>query len=154
MKNLTWDALGLNSDRVYHWQLLLEEFAPEIVYIKGIHNTVTDAISQLEYNPKVNLTNENNHAMHGTSMEETTTIKRRTCSKLWHWYNETTSGHRPRNVILPKCLQTIPSHYTRDCICPWCQTQNSASNSTQLLTKDWKSALWTIHMWSAKRKGW
>ncbi len=39
-KNLTQDALGLTSDRVYHWQLLLEEFAPEIVYIKGIHNMV------------------------------------------------------------------------------------------------------------------
>jgi hypothetical protein len=39
------DALGLTSDRVYHWQLLLEEFAPEIVYIKGIHNLVADAIS-------------------------------------------------------------------------------------------------------------
>jgi hypothetical protein len=44
-KNLTQDALGLTSDRVYRWQLLLEEFAPEIVYIKGIHNTVVDAIS-------------------------------------------------------------------------------------------------------------
>jgi hypothetical protein len=44
-ENLTQDALGLTSDRVYHWQLLLEEFAPEIVYIKGIHNTVTDAFS-------------------------------------------------------------------------------------------------------------
>ncbi len=36
-KNLTCDALGLTSDRVYRWQLLLEEFAPEIVYIKGVH---------------------------------------------------------------------------------------------------------------------
>jgi hypothetical protein len=45
-KNLTQDALGLTSDRVHHWQLvLLEEFAPEIVYIKGIHNRVADAIS-------------------------------------------------------------------------------------------------------------
>jgi hypothetical protein len=44
-KNLTRDALGLTSDRVDHWQLLLEKFAPEIVYIKGIHNSVTDAIS-------------------------------------------------------------------------------------------------------------
>ncbi len=32
-KNLTRDALGLTSNRVYHWQLLLEEFAPEIVYV-------------------------------------------------------------------------------------------------------------------------
>jgi hypothetical protein len=44
-KNLTRDALRLTSDRVYPWGLLLEEYAPEIIYIKGIHNTVADAIS-------------------------------------------------------------------------------------------------------------
>jgi hypothetical protein len=47
-KNLTQDALCLTSDRVYHWRLLLEDFAPEIVYMKGIHNTFADAI---EVNP-------------------------------------------------------------------------------------------------------
>jgi hypothetical protein len=46
-KNLTRDSLGLTSDRVYCWQLLLEEYAPGIINIKGIHNTVADAISQL-----------------------------------------------------------------------------------------------------------
>ena len=51
-KNLIRDALGLTSDRVYQWRLLLEEYAPEIVYINGIHNTVADAIFQLEYNPE------------------------------------------------------------------------------------------------------
>ncbi len=56
-KNLTRDALGLISDRVYCWRLLLEEYAPEIIYIKGIHNTVVDAILQLEYDPKLNTTN-------------------------------------------------------------------------------------------------
>jgi hypothetical protein len=44
-KNLLQDALGLTSDRVYHWILLLEEDGPTIVYIKGIHNTVADAMS-------------------------------------------------------------------------------------------------------------
>jgi hypothetical protein len=44
-KNLLQDALGLISDRVYHWGLLLEEFAHEIVCIKGIHSLVADAIS-------------------------------------------------------------------------------------------------------------
>ncbi len=45
-KNLTRDALGLTSDRVlYHWRFLLEEYAPKIIYIKGIHNTLADAIS-------------------------------------------------------------------------------------------------------------
>ncbi len=58
--NLIRDALGLTSDRVYRWRLLLEEYAPEIVYIKGIHNTVADAISRLEYNPEINPTDEQN----------------------------------------------------------------------------------------------
>jgi hypothetical protein len=44
-KNLLRDVLGLTSNRVYRWRLLLEEYAPEIVYIKGIHITVADAIS-------------------------------------------------------------------------------------------------------------
>jgi hypothetical protein len=44
-KNLTREALGLTSDRVYQWRLLLEEYAPEIIYIKGIYNTVADAVS-------------------------------------------------------------------------------------------------------------
>ena len=44
-KNLTRDALGLTSDRVYRWRLLLEEYAPEIVHIKRIQHTVADAIS-------------------------------------------------------------------------------------------------------------
>ena len=50
-KNLVQDEFGLLSDRVYCWQLLLEEFSPKIVYIKGIDNTVADVISCLEYDP-------------------------------------------------------------------------------------------------------
>ncbi len=30
-KNLTRDALGLTSDRVHQWRLILEEYGPEIV---------------------------------------------------------------------------------------------------------------------------
>ncbi len=47
-KNLIQDALGLTSDRVYRWRLLLKEYGPKIVHIKGIHNTVADAISRLD----------------------------------------------------------------------------------------------------------
>eukprot|EP00804_Cyclotella_cryptica_P019200 CCRYP_006116-RA/>CCRYP_006116-RA protein AED:0.37 eAED:0.06 QI:0/0/0/1/0/0/2/0/360 len=50
-KNLIQDALGSTSDRVYLWRLLLKEFGPEIVYIKGTHNTVADAISCLDIGP-------------------------------------------------------------------------------------------------------
>jgi hypothetical protein len=34
-KNLTRDGLSLASDRVARWRTLLEEYAPEIFYIKG-----------------------------------------------------------------------------------------------------------------------
>jgi hypothetical protein len=61
--NLIKDALGITLDRVYQWRLLLEEYGPEIVYIKGIHNTIADAISQLEYDPSINQTAENYHMM-------------------------------------------------------------------------------------------
>ena len=48
-ENLIQDALGLTSDRVYRWRLLLEEYGLKIVHIKGIHNTVADAISRLDF---------------------------------------------------------------------------------------------------------
>ncbi len=53
-QNLIRDALGSTFSHVYRWRLFLEEFGPEIVYIKGINNTVADAISWLDYNPMVN----------------------------------------------------------------------------------------------------
>jgi hypothetical protein len=76
--NLIRDALGMTSDRVYGWRLLLEEYRPKIVYIKGIHNTLADTISQLEYDPNVNQTAENHHL---------TKVKRRSskCSQRQSW---------------------------------------------------------------------
>ena len=53
-KNLMQNALGMTSDRVYRWRLLLEEYGPVIEYIKGIDNTVADAMSRLEYDPDKN----------------------------------------------------------------------------------------------------
>ena len=47
-KNLVRDALGITSDWEYRWRLLLEEYGPKIVYIKGIHNTIADVNSWLE----------------------------------------------------------------------------------------------------------
>jgi hypothetical protein len=53
-KNPIQDALGLTSDRVYQWRLLLEEYDPEVFHIKGIHNTVADTILHLSYSPAQN----------------------------------------------------------------------------------------------------
>jgi hypothetical protein len=58
-QNLMRDALGLTSDRVYRWRLILEEYGPEIVYIKGIDNTVADAISRLDFSPPALKTQQN-----------------------------------------------------------------------------------------------
>ena len=68
-KNLVQDALGLSSDCVYHWRLLLEEFGPNIVYIKGIDNTVADAISCLDYNPNKNIKDLNSHQQLGNMVK-------------------------------------------------------------------------------------
>jgi hypothetical protein len=90
-KNLTRDALGLASDRVYRWRLLLEKYAPKIVFIKGIHNTVADAILQLEYDPKLNKANEYTHAMLGVEPEELSLQLWKSFVHHWHSYNETST---------------------------------------------------------------
>ncbi len=90
-KILTRDALGLTSDRVYHWRLLLEEYAPKIIYIKGIHNTVADAILRLEYDPKLIKTNEYTHAMLGVEPEELSAQWWKSFAHNWLSYNETST---------------------------------------------------------------
>ena len=47
-KNLEYENSTATSQRAMRWRVLLEEFGPEIVYIKGVHNTVADAISRLD----------------------------------------------------------------------------------------------------------
>ncbi len=49
MKNL-----GESSDRVMRWKLLLNEYDLTIQYIRGVDNTVADAISRLDYCPTKN----------------------------------------------------------------------------------------------------
>jgi hypothetical protein len=103
-KNLTQDALGLISDSVYHWRLLLEEFAPEIVYIKGIHNTVADAISRLDYNPKVDPTSKFNYSNFGIPAKGDTIVKWIAFSKLWRCYNENNPGNETQECNLNKAF--------------------------------------------------
>jgi hypothetical protein len=45
-KNLT--HRNFNAKRVMRWRLVLEEFGPDLQYIKGERNVVTDALSRLE----------------------------------------------------------------------------------------------------------
>ena len=43
--NLTYK--NFNKDRVIHWRLAIEEYLPELIYIKGEKNVVADALSRL-----------------------------------------------------------------------------------------------------------
>lgn len=45
-KNLT--CKNFNTERVMRWRLVLEEFGPELRYIKGENNIVADALSRLD----------------------------------------------------------------------------------------------------------
>ena len=45
-KNLT--CKNFNTERVMRWRLVLEEFGPELNYIKGENNVVADALSRLD----------------------------------------------------------------------------------------------------------
>jgi hypothetical protein len=96
--NLIRDALGMTLDRVFRWRLLVEEYGPKIVYIKGIHNTVANAISWLEYDPSVNRTAENYHL---------TKVKKRSFkrhqSQSWmtvskHWCNLGIDTNKPKDL--------------------------------------------------------
>ena len=46
-KNLVHAATISQSQRVMRWRLILEEFGPDVIHIKGENNTVTDAMSRL-----------------------------------------------------------------------------------------------------------
>ena len=43
---MLWECLFSTVE--YRWRLLIEEFSPQIEYIKGVDNTVADAISCLD----------------------------------------------------------------------------------------------------------
>lgn len=47
-KNTMGNLLGNTSYKVLRWHHFLEEYNSEFVYIKGIHNTISDSISFLD----------------------------------------------------------------------------------------------------------
>jgi hypothetical protein len=114
-KNLTRDGLGLTSDRVARWRILSEEYAPEIIYIKRIHNTVAEVISRLDYDPKLNTTNEYNHATHVKSTKVQSNHHWMMFSKFWSCFNETQD---PDDVNPIKMNQVFANRSEEDEIFP------------------------------------
>ena len=64
-KNLTYEKHV--SDRVMRWHLFLEEYGPDIRYIKGEHNIIADALSWLDI--QVNRKHQNHTEMSFLSTE-------------------------------------------------------------------------------------
>ena len=52
-KNLMYKTF--NSDRVMQWRLYIEEYSPDLQYIKGEKNAVADALSRLDMDEEPNL---------------------------------------------------------------------------------------------------
>ena len=100
-KNLIHDALGLTSDHVNQCRLLLEEYSPEIMHIKGIQNTVANAISRLDFGL---IPNEQENWM--------------TFTKCWCYYTkqqesvENTSAHQDQMSLV------FANHSNEDVIYP------------------------------------
>ena len=69
-KNITYKAF--NTDRVMCWRLIIEEYGPDLEYIKGTHNTIADALSRL-------------------GIKKTTTIQHRTKCRIFRYYQTRTS---------------------------------------------------------------
>ena len=57
-KNLESELVYLTSEIGLRWRLLIEEFGITIKYIKGVNNTVADALSRLEFASKKSDTSE------------------------------------------------------------------------------------------------
>lgn len=55
-KNLTFTQF--NTERVLRWRMVLEEYGPELIYIKGPDNVVADALSRLELIPETTPENQ------------------------------------------------------------------------------------------------
>ncbi len=107
-----------------------EEYGPKIVYINGIHNTVADAVSWLEYDPSVNLTAE---SFHMTKVRNKQSHQRQcwmTVSKNWckldidsdnlesytnkHDWNLMFAHHEEEDKIYPLTLTEIADAQCKD----------------------------------------
>eukprot|EP00804_Cyclotella_cryptica_P008994 CCRYP_003093-RA/>CCRYP_003093-RA protein AED:0.16 eAED:0.18 QI:0/0/0/1/0/0/2/0/370 len=142
-ENLIQEALGLTSDRVYRWRLLLKKFGPEIVYIKGTHNTVANAISRLDIGP---IPSEHENWMtftkcwcHYTMQEESATYT----SAYQEEMDLVFANHSKEDVIYPLTVREIAEAQKLDASLKTLKDQYSTQlvESTHLLCKDRKMVI-------------
>ncbi len=112
------DVLGLTLDKVYRWMLLLEEYRPKIAYIKGIHNTVADTISQFEYDHSVNQTAESYYMTKFKSSKHSQRQNWMIVSRHWCNLAVNTDTHEDLNHM-------FAHHEEEEEIYPLCRSPNS-----------------------------
>jgi hypothetical protein len=78
---------------------LLEEYGPQIVYVKGIHNTVADTISWLDYDPSVNQTAESYYMPIVKSLKHSQRQNWMAVSKRWCNLEIDTNKHENLNFV-------------------------------------------------------
>jgi hypothetical protein len=88
----------MTLDWVYQWRLLLEEYGPEIVYIKGINNNIADPISRLEYDPSVDQTAENYHLIKVKRRSSKRSQRQSWMTVSKHWYNLEIDTNKPKDL--------------------------------------------------------
>jgi hypothetical protein len=71
----------------------------KIVYIKGIHNTIADAISRLEYDPSVNQAAESNYMIKVKSSKRSQRQNWMAVSKHWCKLEIDTAKHKDLNLV-------------------------------------------------------
>jgi hypothetical protein len=109
----------------------LEKYDPKIIYIKGIHDTVADANLYLEYDLKLNKTNEFTHAMLGVEPEELSAQQWKSFAHHWCSYNETSM---PMQAYCFHMNEVFANHSDKDKIYPL--------TTVKIAEAQWADACW------------
>jgi hypothetical protein len=116
-KNLTHQTF--KTERVMRWRLIIKEYGPEFLYIKGEHNIVADALSRLIITP-VSIENTSLWLAEGFAVSEekikevhsSSTYPQKASTSSYYNLNAFRGGGKTlqliyykRKIVIPKSLQ-------------------------------------------------
>ena len=162
-KNLTYK--NFNTERVMRWRLILEEFGPELKYIKGEKNIVADALSRLDMDETVKTVNvaecfgyddddlpENSYPLRYRDIAKAQAKDPKLAKKLvtHESYSETTFRGGDKNyklicnnnkIVIPKILQQRTVDWYHEMLCHPGETRTELSIRQHF---DWKGLRTTV----------